>query len=82
MPNNKSFLNDFELERHIKLMGDRDLLEFTARQAYDTCKLVAKHEKRIVALETRSNRITGIAGGIGTMIGAAILAMLNWFVNR
>ena len=82
MPNNKEFLGDFEIERHIKMMNDRDLLEFTARQVYDVCGIVNKHGLRLHSLEVRGNKITGIAGGIGTMIGAAVVAVINWFVDR
>lgn len=79
MPNGKEYLNELELEKEIKGMGTRELLEFTARQSYETTVCVAGHEKRITVLEKRKTRTTGVWAGIGTGIGAAIVALINFF---
>ena len=82
MPNSKTFLNDLELEKHIKDMDSRQLMEFTARQVYDVCSLVTKHERRINYLEKQSNKVTGVIGGIGTFIGAVTVGVINYFINK
>lgn len=82
MPNGLEFLSDLELEKHIQGMNDRELLEFTARQVYDVCNLSASNERRIVGLESHRNKVAGIAGSLGTFVGAGITAAINFFVNR
>jgi len=81
MPQNgqRTFLNDMELERYIQELPTRELLEFTARQAYDTSALCEDNKKRIVAIERGNHRITGIFGGIGTGVGAAIVTIISYF---
>lgn len=82
MPNGRYFLNDMELERHIKHLSDRELLEFTARQTYDVSILAADNKKRIGRLEGQSNRRTGIIGGGGAAIGVAIASAIDYFIRR
>lgn len=82
MPNGKNFLNDLELEKYIRYAPDRELLEFVARQSYETCLSVEKNDKRITSLEKRSNKFTGFIGASGTFFGAAIVATINFFMNR
>jgi hypothetical protein len=82
MPNGQDFLDDIELERYIKTAPDRELLEFTARKAYESCVKDVEHDKRITALENRSNKVTGAVGSAGAFFGAAIVAIINFFVNR
>lgn len=82
MPNGLEFLSSLELEQRLKGMNDRELSEFTARQVYHTCLLANSNERRIVTLENKGNKITGVAGAIGTLIGAAIVGILNWFVGK
>lgn len=82
MPSRIPFLNDIEIEQHIKEMDDRSLMEFTARQVYDVCLLAASNERRIVTLEKQGHKITGIAGTFGTLFGAAIVAIVDFFVKR
>ncbi|GAG90101.1 unnamed protein product, partial [marine sediment metagenome] len=79
MPNGRYFLNDMEFEQHIKKLSDRQLLEFTSRQTYDISILARHNEKRISALEGQSNRRTGIIGGGGAIIGAAVVAVIDYF---
>jgi hypothetical protein len=42
----------------------------------------ADHESRIRSLESRGNVGMALSGGVGTGIGAAITALLNWMANR
>jgi len=76
------FISDLELEQHIKTLGDRELMEFMARQVYDVSGVVTKHGKRISALEGRGKKETGLTGGIGAVIGGAAVAVINYFTGR
>ena len=82
MPNGRYFLNDMEFEQHIKNLSDRELLEFTARQTYDVSILAASNKKRVGKLESQSNKRSGVRGGGGAMIGAAVVAVIDYFVRR
>lgn len=82
MPNGKYFLNDLDFEHQLKTMNDRELLEFTARQTYDVCNRVESHDKRIRGLETQSNRRSGVIGGSGALIGAAVASIIDYFIRR
>lgn len=66
------FLTDLEVEERIQEMSDRELLEFTARQVHN-------HSKRIAALESTRRKVTGTWAGIGTFVGAAVVAAINFF---
>ena len=82
MPNGRYVTNELDFEQHISGMKDRDLLEFVARQNYETCLRCEKHNKRITSLETQSKKISGIAGGIAGIIAAIIVAIINYFVRN
>lgn len=82
MPNGMEFLSDLELEKLVKGMNDRELMEFTARQVYDVCNLAGSNQRRIMILEKRGNKIVGIAGAIGTFIGAVISGIISFFVRN
>jgi len=82
MPNGRYVLNDLEFEKRISNMDDRDLLEFVARQSYETCIHVEKHSNRIMALENQSKKISGIFGGIAGLISAIIVGIINYFVRN
>ena len=77
-----NMLDDLEFEKRIAELSDRGLQEFTARQVFETRKDVSTNTKRIVKLEKKSNKIIGITGGLGSLIGAAIVAILNYFTGR
>ena len=79
---NREFINDLQVEQRIKEMNDRELMEFTARQVYDVCSIAGNNTKRIVSLERRGNKIMGIIGGVGTFVGAIIVAVINYFAGR
>ncbi len=83
MPNRTaSFLGGLELEEHLDKMSDRDLMEFTARQVFAICRRCETEDKRITTLENRDKRVFGITGGIGGIIGAIFIAMVDYFVRR
>lgn len=82
MPNGREFISDLEFESRIKDMNDRQLQEFTARQVYDITTVVAKHDKRITAVERKSNKIVGTAAAIGTGIGAAVIALVSYLTGK
>ena len=79
MPNINS---ELEFEKRLSGMKDRDLLEFVARQNWETCLRCERHDNRITSLENDSKRISGIAGGISGTITAAIVGVISYFTNR
>jgi len=56
MSNGQEFLNELELEKLIKRQGDRELLEFVARQSYETKKETNKLCGRLSSTEKRSTQ--------------------------
>ena len=82
MPNGKCVINELDFERRISSMGDRDLLEFVARQNYETSIRCEKHNSRITALENQSKKISGIFGGIAGLIAAIVIGIINYFVRN
>ena len=82
MSNGQEMLDDLELEKRISELDDRGLQEFTARQVYETRKDVSSNTRRIKCLETRNKKTFAITGGIGSVIGAAIIAVINYFTTR
>lgn len=82
MPNGLEFLSDMELEDRIKRMDDRELLEFNTRQTYHAYVLSASNERRIVVLEKRDKKFFGFIGSIGTFVGAAIVAFVEFLIRR
>lgn len=63
MNNGKEMLNEMEFERRMKRMDDRELLEFNARQGFETHKKVCVMNVTVGKNKTRSviNRIALIA---------------------
>lgn len=82
MPNGDYILNDLELEEKMRNMNDRQLLEFNVRQSYATTILAHSNEKRIKGLENRSRKAFALSGGAGTIIGGAIIAVINHFTGK
>ena len=75
-------LHDMELEKRIKAMPERELLEFMARQMAEVCQKVEGHEKRLKKVEQDNKRLSGIIGGISGLITAVAVGIINWFVGR
>lgn len=82
MPNGNYVNSELEFERSISNMPDRTLLEFVARQNYETCIRCEKHNVRIIALENQSKKISGITGGIAGTITAVLIGIINYFVRN
>jgi len=81
MPNGNYVNSELEFEQSIARMPDRTLLEFVARQNYETCIRCDKHNVRITALENQSKKISGIAGGIAGTITAIIIGVISYFTK-
>ena len=81
MPNGKYILNDLVFEREIEGMGDRKLMEYTARLSYTTA--VKCH-----ALENRMNgrllnkKTTSLLAGSGAIVGAFTAGIVDYFLKR
>jgi len=82
MPNGKCILNELDFETHIERMGDRDLLEFVARQNYETSIRCEKHDNRITTLENQQRRMAGLTGGIAGMVSSIIVGIINYFIRN
>jgi len=81
MPNGNYVNQELDFEKRISGMGDRALLEFVARQNYDTIAKLDKHNTRIATLENESKKISGIFGGVAGTITAAVIAVINYFAR-
>ncbi len=72
---------ELDFEKRISNMPDRQLLEFVARQNYETCLRCEVHEKRLSSLETGNQKSSSIVGGIAGTITAVIISIANYFVG-
>jgi len=81
MPNGKSVVNELEFEERIKALPDRELLEFVARQNYETSIKCPIQDRRITSLERGSRKTSGITGGATGGIIAAIVAIISYLRN-
>ena len=75
-------INDLDFEKRISELDDRGLLEFTARQVFGVRKTVTSNTSRIISLESKSKKILAIIGGIGSIIGAAVVSVINHFASK
>ncbi len=82
MPNGSELINQLTYKAQIKSRSDRSWQEFTAEKVFELATMSADHEKRIVTLEERDRKAFGISGGIGGIIGAALIALTNYLLNR
>jgi len=81
MPNGNYVNSELEFEQSIARMPDRTLLEFVARQNYETCIRCEKHNIRITNLENQSKKISGITGSIAGTITAIIIGVISYFTK-
>ncbi len=79
---NDNLLNDLEFEQRIGELNDRELSEFTARQVFESRKDIQSNTRRIKTLEKKSNKIIAITGSASSMIGGAIVALINHFSGK
>mgnify|MGYP001577527881 CR=1 FL=1 len=82
MPNGMFVTNELDFEKKIADMKNRQLLEFVARQNYETCIRCEKHDRRIFILENQNKRASGITGGITGTLASIIVAIINYFFVR
>lgn len=75
-------LNDMELENQMKGMGDRQLLEFVARETWKLSRMHGVHAKRLESLESVNRKSFGVVGMVGTFIGGVIIAVIEYFRTR
>lgn len=80
MPNGINQELDFESK--IAGMQDRQLLEFVARQNYETCIRCESHNQRIIILEEGSRKSSSITGGITGTIAGIIIGIISYFTNK
>ena len=73
---------DMDFENSYKEWGDRQLLEFVARQTYETCKRCEVHNTRITNIENGNRRASSIIGGISGTITAVVIGVISYFTNR
>ena len=76
---NSGMMDDLDFDQKIKSKPDRELLEFVAEQVYKVSLRCPIEEKRITALEGQNKKMFGLTGGVSGVIGAGIVAALNWF---
>ena len=82
MPNGRYINENLDFEEHIHTMDDRSLLEFVARQQYETSKLCPIHAREIKALQSRTKKELGATGGIGAILGVAMATALDYLLRR
>jgi len=82
MPNGKYILDEYEFEKTIKSLSDRDLLETVARQNYDTAIKCLEYERRIGNLESGAKKVSSVFGGIAGVIAAIVASIINYFVTK
>ncbi len=70
-----SILNELDFEKRISGMPDRQLLEFVARQTFDTCQ-------RVLILEISHRKTAGLIGGATGAITAIVIGIINYFIKR
>ena len=80
MPNGIN--SELDFEQHMSGMADRQLLEFVARQNYETCIRCQQHNARLNILENSMKKISGVAGAITGTITAVAIGILNYFIVR
>ena len=73
---------ELDFEKRIGEMQDRPLLEFIARQTLEITGKCKGYDKSIAILENGDRKLSGIVGGISGTITAAIVGIINYFVNR
>jgi hypothetical protein len=74
--------SELEFENHIQGMPDRQLLEFVARQNYETSLRCTDHSCRIEALETSNKKNSSIAGGITGTIAGIVVGLISYFAPK
>lgn len=71
----EDILGDLEFEQLIGGMSDRELAEFNARQIHDL-------GRRMRTVEGRGRKAMGAFGGIGALVGAAVVGAIDYVLRR
>lgn len=79
---NDEMLDDLRFDNKIKVMPDRDLLEFVAVQVHEISLVCPTHSDRLTQLESSSKKIAGNAGALGGGIAAGFGAILIFILKR
>ena len=64
--------DDLEFESQITDLGDRQLMEFIARQSYATNRRCKLHELRIATLEKQRGPSAKFIAAVGAAVGGTI----------
>ena len=82
MVSGRGVLNELEFEKKMCGMQDRQLLEFVARQNYETCLRCESHDIRISSLESGNRKASGIKGSITGTITGIIIGNISYFSSN
>jgi len=82
MTNGKAVINELDFETKIRSMPDRALLEFVARQNYETCSQIALQDTRIKTLENGSKLASSVSGGVTGTLSSIIIAIIAYFSSK
>ncbi len=74
-------IDALDFEKHIEGMQDRQLLEFVARQTFETCQRCIDHDTRISFLEGSHKKTASMVGGATGAFTAVIISIINYFVG-
>ncbi len=73
--------SELEFEKLIKELPDRELLEFVARQNYETCSQIATQDNRLKDLESGNKKASSISGGITGAIAGIVMGIIGYFAK-
>ena len=79
MPNGINYELDFE--KRMGEMGDRQLIEFIARQTLEITGKCRIYDKSIALLENGDRRTASIMGSITGTIASIIVSVLSYFIG-
>jgi len=79
---NNEMLNELDFEKQIKDMADRPLLEFIARQSWETASKCKGYDKDIEDLKGGNRKASTISGGITGTIAGIIIALISYFQGK
>jgi hypothetical protein len=82
MVSGKAILNELDFETKMKTFKDRELLEFVARQNYETCSQIALQDTRIKTLEGGNKLASSVSGGITGTFTSIVIAVISYFSSK
>ncbi len=72
-------LNELEFEKRIKELQDRPLLEFIARQTWETASKCNQYDKDIDDLKNGNRKASRLNGGVTGAIAGIIVGVITYF---